>query len=163
MKWMPFLGSNDMRKYTILIFALLLFLCGCTTQQPQETTASTEAFAATEIGNSAYSCITGESEIQEVTSDGEAVMVKAFSHKIYDPDNEYVVTLTTAVTFPAEEGVSEITAVSGSLSDAQADGFTVSEHLSGDTATIVVYRNQMSVCHFQYRVYSDGSVELLAS
>lgn len=149
-----------MKKLTILLLLISALLCGCAADTAVET-AETAPADAVEIGASSYSCVTGESEAQEVTSDTGTVMAKAFSHRIYNSNNEYVVTLTTTVTFPAVESPTEITAVSGSLSDAQMEGFTISEHLAGDTGTVVLYLNQMSVCHFQYRLYADGTLELL--
>lgn len=149
-----------MKKLAVLVlFALLLN--GCASEAPGETTARTEGPGATEIGTSSYSCVTGESETQQTITDSGTVWVKAFSHRVYDPNGEYVVTLTTTVIGTAEDGTAVVSAIRGNLSDAQADGFTVSEHISGDTGTIVLYRNQMSVCHFQYRILSDGSVKFL--
>lgn len=154
-----------MIKKLILPFALLLsLLCGCASdsRDPAENVETAPA-GAVEIGNSSYSCVTGESEKQSASSETGDVNVKAFAHQIYDPNNEYIVTLTATVTWPnpSDADTPKMEGISGSLSDAQIDGLTLSEHLAGDTGTIVVYLNQISICHFQYRLSSDGSVELL--
>lgn len=151
-----------MKKIIPLLWILIL-LFGCAAEPPEETTANTEPYLATEIGTSSYYCITGESKEQAVDSDTGTVTVKAFSHKIYNPNQEYVITLTTTVTgsCSAEEASAQVTKISGTLSDAQMDGFALSEHVSGDTGTIVVYLNGISVCHFQYRIYSDGNIEFI--
>ena len=148
-----------MRKYALLLLTLTLFLCGCTKESPEEPSETAEAFAATEIGSSSYSCITEESETREVTTETGTVMVTALSHRIYNPNNKYVVTLTTTVTCASDySGIRDIT---GTLSDAQSEGFTVSEHLVGDTGTVIVYLNGLSVCYFQYRLHADGTLEFL--
>lgn len=149
------------KRFFLAALPLLFLLCGCSSEVAENTTEASEPFIGTEIGISEYSCITGESEMQEAVTENGTVMVKAFSHKIYDPMEEYMVTLTTVLTFPAGESGTEFSSVSGSLSDAQAEGFTISEHVSGDTATIVLYRNQLSVCHLQYRIHKDGTIEFL--
>lgn len=152
-----------MKKFTFLLILTFLFLCGCSGEAPEEAAETAETINTSQIGSSAYSCVTGASEEQVETTETGTVKVKAFSHRIYNPNNDYVVTLTTVLTIscPDADGSQTLADVSGSLSDAQKDGFTISEHLAGDTGTIVLYLNQTSVCHFQYRLHSDGTIELL--
>lgn len=154
-----------MYKKLLIPLLLLAMLCGCASAAPAETTVVLETMPAdaSKIGNSSYRCVTGVSEEIQQLSETETAKVKVFAHKIYNPDGEYVVTLTASVTgrYSESEDTASIVSVSGTFSDAQKDGFTLSEHISGDTATIVMYWNQTSVCHFQYRVYSDGTMEFL--
>lgn len=153
-----------MKKLILPFVLLFILLCGCASdsQDPAENVETAPA-GAVEIGNSSYSCITGESERQIASSETGEVNVKAFAHQIYDPNNEYIVTLTTTVTWPTPsgEGTPEMESISGALSDAQIDGLTLSEHLADNIGTVVVYLNRISVCYFQYRISSDGTVELL--
>lgn len=145
-----------MTKRILLLVFLSLLLCGCAA--PEETTPpETAPDSAVELGISGYFCVTGESETSQQTTDTGTVQVKAFSHKIYDPNGEHLVTLTTALS----GWDAEIKTVTPELSEAQSQGLTTSAHLSGDTATVVLYRNQMSVCHFQYRLHADSTWEFL--
>lgn len=154
-----------MIKKTILLLLTvsLLFLCACSADTSTETTEvlGTLPDGAAEIGTSSYSCVTGESIETQSLSETLTAVVKAFSHRIYDPDNEYVVTLTNTVIGIYSSDAAKISSVSGTLSDAETEGFTVSEHVSGDTATVVLYLNNISVCHFQYRISPDGTLEFL--
>lgn len=151
-----------LRKFlpAILVFFLLL---GCSAATEEINPENTEYWAATQIGSSDYSCITGESETHETASAEGTVYVKAFAHKIYNSEKDYIVTLTTTITASATDSGITLSSITGDLTEAESDGLTVSEHISGDTGTVVLYWNQMSVCHFQYRVSSDGSFELLSA
>ena len=150
-----------MIKRILFLLALSLLLVGCGQQQAVEETTqptySAEFLEAEEIGASGYLCVTGESGMEEAASRGTAVAVKAFSHRIYGPQGDYVLTLTTTVIVSADA----VSSVSASLSDAQKDGFTTSEHVSKDTGTVILYLNQLSVCHFQYRLQEDGTISFL--
>lgn len=151
-----------MKKMLFPFLLIVLFLWGCGAEDTPEIMQTMPAGAA-EIGSSSYRCITGESEQTQQLSDGRTAKVKAFAHRIYNPNGEYVVTLTTAVTgvYSPGEDAAEIVDVSHVLSDAKMDGVSVSGHFSGDTATVVVYLNKVSVCHFQYRLSPDGTLEFL--
>ena len=132
---------------------------------PEETSATAETadpLTVSEIGASSYYCITVESEeTEQITEEDTIAKARAFSHKIYNPNYAYIGTLTTVAAGTADGESCKMASVSGELSDEQMDGLTLSEHLSGDTGTVVLYLNQVSVCHFQYLLYPDGTVEFL--
>ena len=156
-----------MNKIFVLLLALLL-LCGCSSESSRDNTVIPENLPSgaepVKIGSSSYSCVTGTSENNRQISESETANVKAYAHVIYNPSNEYIVTLTTTFVCSSTDGGNrfEIMEISASLSDAQIDGLTISEHRSDDTATIVLYLNQMSICYFQYRLSSDGTIEIIS-
>lgn len=145
-----------LRKFLFPLLIIFL-LSGCSDAPKETTPENTEYLAASEIGISGYSCITGESETQEANN----LTVRAFSHRIYNPNNDYIGTLTTTVTGSLADAAPQINSIRAELSDQQIDGLTVSEHQSEDTGTVVLYLNQMSICHFQYRMQNDGQVNYL--
>lgn len=151
------------KRIIFIILTLCLLLAGCG-QAAEETTAATiESLPLEPIGASAFQCVTGESEAQLADSDGGTLFLKAFVHKIYDSEAEPTVTLTVSLagTYGQEGGTAAFTEVSGSLTEAAAEDLTISEHLSGDTATVILYMSGVSVCHFQYRLSADGTISLL--
>lgn len=146
--------------FKFLIPVLITFLLyGCSGAPKETAPENTEYLAASEIGISGYSCITGESEIQQVNG----LTVRAFSHRIYNPNNDYIGTLTATVTGSLSGSDPQITDIRAELSDQQIDGLSVSVHTSENTGTVVLYLNQMSICHFQYRMRNDGQVTYLQS
>lgn len=116
-----------MKKMLFPFLLIVLFLWGCGAEDTPEIMQTMPAGAA-EIGSSSYRCITGESEQPQQLSDGRTAKVKAFAHRIYNPNGEYVVTLTTTVTGTYSEDAAEIVEVSPVLSDAKKDGFSVFGH-----------------------------------
>ena len=144
-----------------LIPLLLIFLlCGCAAQPSEETAATIPTESLPEIGTSGYFCLT--EELHEPTG-SETVSCTVFRHKIYDPDRDPLLTLTVTVTgsYQTAENTASILNLSVTQTDETADGLSTSQHLSGDTATVILYRNQLSVCHFQYRISPDGTISLL--
>lgn len=151
-----------MKKIFTLIM-ILLSLCGCGMDASQSNEDITETLpaGAIKIGISSYSCITGTSEKTVQLSEAETARVSSFAHMIYDPNNKYICTLSNTIVSISPDNAS-ISEVKASLSDTQIDGLSVSEHLSDNTATVIVYLNQMSVCHFQYKLSSDGIIEFVS-
>ena len=146
-----------------LILILSLFLSGCAQETTAETTtAPIPPAGAVEIGNSAYYSITTQSEQSTQSSMTQTVTATAFVHQIYDPDFDPIATLTTVAAGSIDsQGQCTMTQTSGTLSEVNADDLTLSEHLSGNTGTLILYRSGMSVCHFQYRLHPDGTIEFL--
>lgn len=140
-------------------FFLTLLLCGCAILRPEEA-PPVNIETLSQIGTSGYFCVTEEKQ-EPTESDG--INCAVFFHKVYDPDAEYLTTLTVTILGSYDESTqsASIPNISVSLSDDTIEGLSTSQHLSGDTATVILYRNQMSVCHFQYRVYPDGTISLL--
>lgn len=150
-----------MYQKLLIPLLLLALLCGCSASLEETATAvPTEELA--EIGTSSYYCTT--EELHEPTGN-EGVVSTVFKHSIYDPEHDYIAKLAVTVTgsHSPEEGTASISSISAKLSEEAAEGLTVSEHLSGDTGTVILYRNQMSVCHFQYRLSSEGNIKFLNS
>ena len=88
---------------------------------------------------------------------------RTFTHRIFTQQNQNLAVVTITVNGSISADNTEISHVSASLADEQMDGLTVSQHISGQTATVVLYVNQISVCHFQYRLLSDGNIEFLSN
>ena len=86
---------------------------------------------------------------------------RTFTHRIFTQQNQNLAVVTVTVNGSISADNTEISHVSASLSDEQMDSLNISQHISGQTATVVLYVNQISVCHFQYRLLSDGDIELL--
>lgn len=86
---------------------------------------------------------------------------RTFTHAVFTPDEQDLATVTVTVSGALSGERSGISHISTSLTEEEMDGLTISEHISGQTATIVLYMNQISVCHFQYRLASDGSIDSL--
>ena len=87
---------------------------------------------------------------------------KTFIHEVYTQDHQDFVTVTVSITGNISTENGTISHISTSLSESLMDGLTISEHLTGETATVVLYVNQISVCHFQYRLSADGSIDFLS-
>ena len=150
---------------SVISALILFFMTGCTAK-PEPTSQTLPPFPAdaVEIGTSGYYCITGESEAVDVIGSEDTQRVQVFAHQVFDPQGEYIVTLTATVTgeHSPEEDTAAVTRISASLTNAAIEGVTTSEHISKNTATVVLYWNQTSICHFQYRLYPDGTLEFLS-
>ena len=150
-----------LRRLLSAVF-LLLFLTGCVITKDETNPGNTEYLSAEQVGRSEYSCVTSESETHDTKAEEGTVYTKAFTHEIYNSEKEYMVTLTTTITASNTGSGFALSSIKGDLTDAESDGLTVSEHISGNTGTVILYLNQLSVCHFQYRVSADGSFERLS-
>ena len=115
------------------------------------------------IGASGYFCVTGVSDAVDAIGTDGTRRVQVFAHRIYDPEGEYIVTLTSTVVgiHSQEEDTASILEITGQLTDAAAEGFDLSNHISKNTATAVLYWNCQSVCHIQYRLYPNGTIDIL--
>ncbi|MBQ3192444.1 MAG: hypothetical protein IJB59_02610 [Oscillospiraceae bacterium] len=105
-----------------------------------------------------YRAVTTESLVSQTQNGSQTVLSRTFTHKIYGPDGAYLATLQSNVIANLTDAEPSVTSVSAKLSDEQRDGLTLSEHVSGDTGTVVLYLNQISACHFQYRVDAEGTI-----
>ena len=108
-----------------------------------------------------YRCSTEASEQSKTVTADAATIKRTFTHKLYTPENNYLVTATITVTGMVSGDNKTITHLSTSLSGNESEGLTISEHITEDTATVILYRNQFSVCHLQYRISQDGTIAFL--
>ena len=110
---------------------------------------------------SGYTYTTESSElVRSENSEGNTAK-RTFTHTVFTPENNALAVLTITVTGNTSADSFTISHISTSLSQQHQEGLTVSEHISGETATVVLYLNQISVCHFQYRLSTDGSIIIL--
>ena len=111
------------------------------------------------ISGCTYTTVCGEL-IRNENPDGSSSR-RTFTHEVSTPENHPLAVIAVTVTGSISTDSLAVTHISTSLSEEQQEGLTVSEHISGETATVVLYINQISVCHFQYRLSTDGSIVFL--
>ena len=110
---------------------------------------------------SGYTYTTVSDELIRTESPDGNTARRTFTHEVSTPENHLLAVITITVTGNISDDRLLISHISTSLSNEQQEGLTVSEHISGETATVVLYVNQISVCHFQYRLSTDGSIVFL--
>ena len=155
-------------KRLIAVFcAVLLILAGCILLRYYKRVSSYYASAENSASIESPAYLTGYhysttvSEITHTVDPDGTTFRRTFTHEVYTQDDRDFVTVTVSVTGNISSKATAISHISTSLSNIQLDGLTVSEHISGETATVVLYVNQISVCHFQYRLTADGSIDHL--
>ena len=149
--------QSEKRLLTILSILLLILTVSVLTRTYFKTETN-DSYEEISIG---FHCSTDIARDTQ-TQDGDTVTsVKSVNHSIYTSEGskltDLCVTVTGSVT-PAECGISHI---STSLSDQQWDGLRVSELTAQDTATVILFQDQLSVCHFQYRISQNGEINFL--
>ena len=155
-------------KYIITVFCLILLaLAGFMTLRYYHRVSAYYAAsvyqetAQSQIPITGYEFSTIAGDLTTIEHPDGITSRKTFTHKIVAPDGQDFAAITITVTGNIAKGSGEFTHISTSLNEEIQDGLTVSEHISGQTATIVLYMNQISVCHFQYRLSTDGSIVFL--
>lgn len=108
-----------------------------------------------------YHYATTASEITQTEDPDGTTSRRTFTHKVYTQDNQDFVTITVNITGNITSDSIDISHISTSLSGDHPENLTVSEHLFGETATVILYINQISICHFQYRLTANGSIDHL--
>ena len=161
-----------MEKKEIRIIAIfcsvLLILAGCILlryyNRVSNYYAAIENSAANEVSTylTGYHHTTTASQLTKTEDPDGVTSRKTFIHEVFTQDNQDVVTVTVSITGNISTENRNISHISTSLSEEQLNGLTFSEHLSGEAATVVLYVNQISICHFQYRLTSDGSIDCLS-
>ena len=155
------------KGFIIFFCAVLLVLAACILlryyHRVSNYYATVENTAASDLSAylTGYHYTTTASQLTTAEDPDGITSRKTFIHEVYTQDNQDFVTVTVSITGNISSENSTISHISTSLSEAQLDGLTISEHLSGETATVVLYVNQISVCHFQYRLSSDGTINCL--
>lgn len=110
---------------------------------------------------SGYRCTTTESQLTETQNGSETNLTKIFTHKIYDPSGECLAEVETTFIGNIDAGTASATSVSAVFIKEQRSGLTLSQHCSSDTGTVIIYLNQSGIYYFQYRISTDGTIELL--
>jgi hypothetical protein len=121
---------------------------------------STET-AEEQIPIAGYTCSTTSGDLSRSEDSDNCTAKRTFTHEVYTPDGDHLTTVAVTVTGSISSDSFAISHISTSLAKEANPVLTVSEHLSDETATVVLYLNQISICHFQYRLSSDGSVDYL--
>ena len=155
-------------KRIIAVFCLiLLVLAGCILvrfyHRVSDVYAAAESTETAEelIPISGYTSTTTGGEFTASEGPDGSTVRRTFTHEVYTPENQTLAVINVTVTGNISSDSYTVSHISTSLSEESQDGLTVSEHVSGETATVVLYVNQISVCHFQYRLSSDGSIDFL--
>ena len=163
--------QKEKRILCILCFTLILLAAGILTRYyfqmkqwkiDNSPDPSEVAVAMTgEELTAGYRAVTTQSQIAQTQSGTKTVLSRTFTHKVYSPEGAYLATVTASVIGTITDSEAVITDLTAQLSDEQREGLTLSEHISGNTGTVVLYLNQISACHFQYRLSMDGTLKFL--
>ena len=143
------------KRIIVAFCAFLLVLAGCILLRYYNrvsnyyATFENSATAEDPAYLTGYYYTTSNSELTKAEDPDTITSKKTFIHQVYDQDEQHFVTVTVSIT--------------GSISSENRviSHISISEHLSGETGTVVLYVNQISVCHFQYRLTPDGSIDCL--
>ena len=106
-----------------------------------------------------YTYTTTDEDLSSTEGPDGSTIKRTFTHAVFAPDGSKLTTVTVTVSGNISNDSSSISHISTSLSEEQSNVLTISEHLSRETATVVLYVNQISVCHFQYRLSPEGSID----
>lgn len=110
---------------------------------------------------SGYRCTTTESQLTETQNGSKTSLSKTFTHKIYDPSGEQIAELETTFVGNIDTDSASATSVNATFTKEYRSGLTLSQHCSNDTGTVIVYLNQSGFYYFQYRISTNGTIELL--
>ena len=155
------------KRFIIFFCAVLLVLAGCILlryyHRVSNYYATAENSAASNISAylTGYHYTTTASQLTTAEDPDGITSRKTFIHEIYTQDNQDFVTVTVSITGNIANDNIGISHISTSLSEDHPENLTVSEHLFGETATVILYINKISICHFQYRLSADGSIDHL--
>ena len=108
-----------------------------------------------------YRCTTDASDLEKTHTEDSITSIRTFKHSIYTSEGSKLTDLSVTVTGNVSPSLCAVSHLSALLSQQQWDGLTVTEHTVADTATIILFHDQLSVCHFQYRVTADGEIIFL--
>ena len=108
-----------------------------------------------------YRCTTTESQLTETQNGSIISLSKPFTHKIYDPSGELIAELETTFVGNIDTDSASATSVNAAFTKEYRSGLTLSQHCSSDTGTVIVYSNQSCFYYFQYRISTNGTIELL--
>ena len=110
-----------------------------------------------------YVCLTISSdESDDSTPFGytEREKSKSFTHQILDKDGVVLANFSTVVygVYSYADNYARITSVSGNYSNAIITGLSYSVSYNGDTATVSIKLNGVTIGHIYYRLYTNGSL-----
>ena len=155
-------------KRLIAVFcAVLLILAGCILLRYYKRVSSYYASAENSASIESPAYLTGYhysttvSEITHTVDPDGTTFRRTFTHEVYTQDDRDFVTVTVNITGNIANDNICISHISTSLSEDHPENLTVSEHLFRETATVILYINKISICHFQYRLTADGSIDHL--
>ena len=152
----------------IAIFcAVLLVLAGCILLRYYHRISNYYATIENAAANDISAYLTGfhytttNSQLTTSEDPDGTTSRRTFTHTVYTQDDRDFITVTVNITGNIASDNIDISHISTSLSEDHPENLTVSEHLFGETATVILYINQISICHFQYRLSADGSIDHL--
>ena len=151
------MSRNEKRLLSIISIALVMLACSILARKyfMISYSAPREELAA------GFHCVTDVSQPIQ-THDGDIITAsQTFLHNIYTSEEHDIADLHVTVTASVTPSGCTISHISTSLSNQQWDGLTVSDLTAADTATVILFQDQLSICHFQYRISPDGEIEYL--
>ena len=149
--------QSEKRFLTIISITLIILTCVILARNLLQVSKSHPNEEIT-VG---YHCTTDNSELS-LTKNGDFIASSiTFTHSVSTAEGNKLTDLTVAVNGSVSPAESSITHISAQLSDQQWDGLTVSELTTADTATVILFQDQLSICHFQYRIFPDGRIKFL--
>ena len=160
--------QTEKRCFIIICLFLIILAAGIVTRYYFKVALLAESESvdpSTVIGSNeiavGFRCTTDANQTARTENGDFITTANSFQHKIYTADGTYITALTVTVSGSTSPSETKITHLSATLSDEQWSGLTVTEHLTGDTATVLLFQDQLSICHFQYRVIQDGTISYL--
>ena len=149
--------QSEKRLLAIISIALLI-LSGCILIHSYMRISENRSLEETIYGY--YSNTESTQHMQ--TQNGDTVTSAiTFAHSIYTSEQIHLADLAVTVKGVISPTNCTISHLSATLSEKQWDGLTVSEHITNDTATVILFLDQLSICHFQYRIFPDGNISFL--
>ena len=153
------------KRILAVICTALLILAGCIltrfylrmSQKPNDTAHLLSDGEMT----AGFQYSTESTDLKKTQNGEDITSTKTFTHKIYTSEGSFLAKLTVTITGSVSPSVCAIDHLSATLSEEQWDGLTTIELTSEDTATVILFQDQLSVCHFQYRIFPDGMIDFL--
>lgn len=158
------------KRLILLGLAVIVLLGNCLPVFAAEDNTATQGEPVcceglTMLDNGNYYCILLDAvEEAAVFSYPERQVTTTFTHDIVDRNGEFIAMMTTTVTgeYSEVEHTAVISSITAYYSNAQVSGLSYSVSYSGDTATIDILLNGLSIGSSTYKLTTNGSIVWIA-